>query len=133
MPEPSLLDRWFAAVRGGDAAAFEDIAAPDAVLLWNGDPSVIPWAGRYEGPQGIARFFQTQRQYLEYRHAAIVHMSESADGAVIVMDGTWRVRATGREVHVRWATVMASEDGRVTSYEVFSDTAAFVAALAPTT
>jgi ketosteroid isomerase-like protein len=50
--------------------------------------------------------------------------------ALIVLKGHWRVRATGRELSLRAANLFSFRDGQVVAYEVFPDSAAFVAALA---
>jgi ketosteroid isomerase-like protein len=130
MPTSSLLDRWFAAVRSGDEATFRDICTADVVLFWNGDPAVIPWAGEYKGPDGVAAFFKTLRHHIEYQHAALLEVIDGPDAALITLAGRWRVRDTDRIVEARAANILRYRDGRVAGYEVYNDTARFAAALA---
>jgi ketosteroid isomerase-like protein len=54
----------------------------------------------------------------------------TADKALLVLDGHWRVRATGEELRLRGANLFTFRDGMVAAYEVFPDSAAFARALA---
>jgi uncharacterized protein len=130
MPEASVLDRWFAAVRAGDPASFRAITTDDVVLFWNGDPAVIPWAGRHNGPDAVAAFFQTLKHHLEILNIALDTVSETGDGALVTLSGRWRLRDTDTIIEARAANVLKYRDGRVSAYEVYNDTAAFAAALA---
>jgi uncharacterized protein len=127
---PTLLDRWFAAVRSGSPDAFRDICTPDVVLYWNGDPAVIPWAGTYTGPDGIAAFFATLKHHIEVKYVTLDIVSEIPGGALVTLAGQWRVRDTETLIEARAANILRYRDGRVSAYEVYNDTAKFAAALA---
>jgi uncharacterized protein len=130
MPESTLLDRWFAAIRSGDEATFAAICTPDVVLFWNGDPAIIPWAGTHAGPAGVAGFFKILRTHIEYQHAALLEVVEMESGALVTLAGRWRVRDTDRIIEARAANILRYRDGLVAAYEVYNDTATFAAALA---
>jgi uncharacterized protein len=130
MPEAALLDRWFAAVRAGDEAAFAAICTPDVVLFWNGDPATIPWAGTHTGPAGVATFFKTLKVYIEVQQVTLLEVVETGSGALVCLSGRWRVRDSDRIIEARAANILRYRDGRVAAYEVYNDTGRFAAALA---
>jgi ketosteroid isomerase-like protein len=128
----AVLDRWYAALRSGDMAAFRGVAAPDIVVRWNGPPDLIPWAGEHHGLEAALAFFGKVGAALEILSVAPVERLLAADKALLVLAGHWRVRATGQELHLRAANLFSFRDGLVMAYEVFPDSAAFVRALNPT-
>jgi uncharacterized protein len=132
MPSPSLLDRWFAAVRAGDPASFREICTPDVVLFWNGDPQRIPWAGRHEGPDAVAAFFQTLKHHVDVQKVDLTDVVDMGSGALVTIAGRWRVRDTDTIIEARAANVLRYRDGRVSGYDVYNDTDKFAAALANT-
>jgi uncharacterized protein len=130
MPNQSLLDRWFAAVRSGSPEAFREICTPDVVLYWNGDPAVIPWAGTHKGADGVAAFFAALKQHIEVKSVALDIVSEIPGGALVTLAGQWRVRDTETIIEARAANILRYRDGKVSAYEVYNDTQKFAAGLA---
>jgi ketosteroid isomerase-like protein len=128
----AVLDRWYAALRSGDMAAFRGVAAPDIVVRWNGPHDLIPWAGEHHGLEAALDFFGKVGAALEILSVAPVERLLAADKALLVLAGHWRVRATGQELHLRAANLFSFRDGLVVAYEVFPDSAAFARALKPT-
>ncbi len=124
-----ILKRWYAALKAGDMAAFRAVAAPDVRVRWNGPADLIPWAGEHRGIEAVLAFFGMVGAALEIVSAETVERLVSEDKALIVLDGHWRVRATGKELHLRAANLFTFRDGRVASYDVFPDSAAFASAL----
>ena len=126
----AVLDRWYAALRAADMDAFRAVAAPDIVVRWNGPPELIPWAGEHHGIEAVLAFFGKVGAALEILSVEPVERLLAEDRALIVLRGHWRVRANGRELHLRTANLFGFRDGRVMSYEIFPDSAAFAQALA---
>jgi uncharacterized protein len=125
-----ILARWYAALKAGDMAAFREVAAPDVMVRWNGPPDRIPWAGEHHGVEAVLAFFGKVGAALEVLSVEPVEKLVSDGKALIVLKGHWRVRATGQELHLRAANLFTFRGGKVAAYEVFPDSAAFVAALA---
>jgi ketosteroid isomerase-like protein len=126
----ALLARWYAALKAGDMAAFRAVAAPDIVVRWNGPPDRVPWAGEHHGLEAALAFFGQVGAALEVLSVEPVERLMTPEKALIVLKGHWRVRATGQQLTLRAANLFSFRDGRVAAYEVFPDSAAFVAALA---
>lgn len=126
----AILDRWYAALKAGDAAALAAVTTEDVTVRWNGPVGVVPWAGLWEGRTKVMTFFKRVAEHLEILALDTVQRIDGKDGAAIVLEGRWRVRATGEELSVRAANVFRFEDGRVASYEVYPDSYSFAKALA---
>jgi uncharacterized protein len=128
----ALLDRWYAAIKAGDAAALRDLTTPDVYVLWNGDPTLIPWAGRHDGHEAVLAFFGTVVQHLDVLSVQVLDRFEAPTATTIVLEGHWRIKTTGVEVKARVANIFRIDGARIASYEVYSDTARFVSALTRT-
>ena len=126
----AILDRWYAALRAGDAAALAAVTTDDVVVRWNGPAGIVPWAGVWEGRPKVLTFFKRVAEHLEILGIDTVHRIEGEGGVVIVLEGHWRVRATGEELKVRAANIFRFEGDRVAAYEVYPDSWSFATAMA---
>lgn len=127
----SLIDKWYAAVRASDGAALAAIATDDIALTWNGDPDRLPWAGTHVGIAAVMAFFQTLGRYIEVVSVAPVYRLDAGDAMVVVLEGSWLARETGRRVTARACNLFRFRDGRIASYEVYNDSGKFADALRP--
>ncbi|MFN3856013.1 MAG: nuclear transport factor 2 family protein [Phreatobacter sp.] len=128
-PVQTILDRWYAAIRSGDAAALAGATTEDVVVRWNGPVGVVPWAGVWEGRAKVITFFRRVAEHLEVVAMQTVSRIESPDGVALVLEGQWRVKATGEELHLRAANIFRFAEGRVAVFEVYPDSHAFAQAL----
>jgi uncharacterized protein len=128
MTNVELLDKYYAAIKAGDAAQIEQCVDASFELNWQGSDS-IPWAGRWQGVDGLQKFFGILNQHLEVLAINRLHML--ADGAVTitVLEGHWRVKANGKEIRAKAGNVFTFKDGKIASYTVLNNSAAFVEAL----
>jgi len=126
----AILDRWYAALKAGDAGALAAVTTDDVTVRWNGPPSIVPWAGVWEGRPKVLTFFRRVAEHLEILSIETVARIEGEGGVVIVLEGHWRVRASGEELKVRAANLFRFEGGLVAAYEVYPDSYAFAKALA---
>jgi uncharacterized protein len=130
MTNAALLDRWYGAIKAGDAGALRDLTTPDVYVLWNGDTAIIPWAGRHEGVDAVLAFFGAVGRHLEVLSVRVIDRFEAPTATTIVLEGHWRVKANGRDVKARVANIFRFDGNRISGYEVYSDTGRFTAALA---
>jgi uncharacterized protein len=125
----AILERWYAALKAGDADALAAVTTEDVRVVWNGPPGLVPWAGEWRGRAEVTRFFHMVGEHLEILSVTAEWRIEGADGVAIVLAGHWRVRATGAELRLRAVNLFTFDGDRVAAYEVFPDSHAFVAAL----
>jgi ketosteroid isomerase-like protein len=128
----AVVDQWYAAIRSGDATALRRITGRSVYVAWNGDPSVIPWAGRYDGVDAVLAFFAQVSAHLEVLSIDVAEQVVAQSAITIVLDGHWRVRKNGREVRARAANIFRIEDGLIVGYEVYPDSGRFAAAVTET-
>jgi uncharacterized protein len=125
----ALIDRWYAAVRSGDSAALASVVTEDVVLLWNGDPAHLPWAGSHLGIDAVLAFFRKLGEHIEVISVSQVYRLDAGDAIVVVLEGEWRVRERNSSIRARACNVFRFREGRISSYEVYNDSGRFADAL----
>ncbi len=128
MSNAALLDRFYASIKSGDAAALADCVHPNFELNWQGSPA-IPWAGHWNGSEGLLKFFQILNQHIEVLEVKRLHEFSNALVTVIVLQGSWRTKARGLAINAMASNLFTFEDGRVKSYTVMNNSAAFADAI----
>jgi cytochrome c553 len=121
----------YAAFTRGDLDHIGTLLAPDTVWTFHGPEHLIPYAGIYKGPRGVAEFFAAIGATIDVRE--IVQSQFVEDGDTIAVTGWERsvARETGGEFVAHWVHVWQVKRGLITRFEEFTDSAAIVAALAP--
>jgi uncharacterized protein len=126
----AILDAWYTALRSGNLNTIRDVAAPDIRVWWNGPADRVPWAGEHMGVDAAIAFFATVTDHLEVLRTTVVDRIETPDAVVVFLDTHWRVKANGTEIKAIAVNVFRFRGGRVSGYEVYPDSAAFVRAMA---
>ena len=111
-----LIEDCFDAFARGDVAYI--LARVSNDVEWRGDTTAeIPYAGIFEGPQGVGQFFAKMAD-------AVV-----ADDGVLAT-GAWSaaVKSTGRSFATEWAMVFGFRGDKISSFRVYEDTATAAAA-----
>jgi ketosteroid isomerase-like protein len=125
----ALIDGWYAAVRSGDAAALASVVTEDVVLLWNGDPARLPWAGSHFGIDAVLAFFRKLGEHIEVISVSQVYRLDAGEAVVVVLEGEWRERVRNSSIRARACNVFRFREGRISSYEVYNDSGRFANAL----
>jgi ketosteroid isomerase-like protein len=89
----------------------------------------IPWGGTKRSPQGVAEFFRVLNEIVEYRDLSARETLAQDNRVVALGDSVAVLRANGRTVDQDWVMAFTIEDGKVTHYQYFDDTAKWVEAL----
>lgn len=121
-----LVQSLFAAFTRGDVEFILAHIAPDASWVCPGPG--IPSAGAYAGPAGVAEFFQkltTTEAVTRFEPREYL-----ANGNTVVALGyeECTVPKTGKSAATNWAMRFHIEDGKVTHWESFFDTASYALA-----
>ncbi|MGF1613178.1 MAG: nuclear transport factor 2 family protein [Gammaproteobacteria bacterium] len=124
-----LLDSFYTALRKLSTADLAALVTPDFTLNWQG-AQAIPSAGEWVGPQGLLEFVKVLNANLQILGVKPLHTLHGPECSVVVLEGHWKVPATGAEVRAKAANVFTFAGGRIASYTVFNNTAAFAEALA---
>ena len=96
---------------------------------WIG-PEVEPVAGTYRGKDEVAGFFRKANEIAEF--SSFEPREYVAQGDRVIALGSYRAKArsTGRFYECDWAMAFTVEDGKITEFQEFTDTATIAAALA---
>lgn len=129
MTTSPLLDRFYGALKALSPEALADCVSEDFVLNWQGCDA-IPWAGTWRGVDGLLAFVALLNQHLEIVEVQRLKQFADEEMTVVLLQGHWRIKATGQEVHAMACNVFAIEGGRIKRYTVVNNTAAFVEACA---
>ena len=129
MPTNTLLDNFYAAIKAADAPALAQCVQPDFNLHWQGTRS-IPWAGDWQGVDGLLAFFKLLDQHILVLDVQRLHTLSNDQVTIVVLKGRWKTRASGVELSAMAANVFEFADGKIRSYTVLNNTAAFAEALA---
>lgn len=125
----ALLDDFYSALRRLSAEDLARLVTPDFKLNWQGTKA-IPWAGQWAGADGLLQFLSVLNANLQIVGVNPLHTLHGPECSVVVLEGHWKVPATGAEVHAQAANVFTFAGGRIASYTVLNNTAAFAEALA---
>ncbi len=122
-----LVQQAYVNFKSGDIESLVGLFSDD--IKWQ-LPEVenVPYTGRREGRQEVAQFFASlaeAQDSLEFDPQEFI-----AQGAKVVATGQyrWRARETGRDFGGDWAHVFTIENGKITGFHEYTDTAAMASA-----
>lgn len=123
------VENFFSCIGNGDTTAALEFVAENTVFEAQG-PNTVPIYGVFEGREGVKNFlaiiselFDTEA--FEFRKWAEADNYVFAHGYM-----QHRVKRTDRVFKCEWALVCQVENGLITSYKMFEDTAALQSAYA---
>lgn len=107
--------------------AIERYIAPDLVLE-NPLPEGIPFGGRYEGPEGVARYLQLLFDTIEMEVFDVEDVIVDGDRVATAGRETSLVKPTGRRYTMQWAHVLRVRGDQLVHWREYNDTAAMLQA-----
>ncbi len=123
-----LVKEMYATFNRGDIQELLKSVGPNCD--WNiPGPREIPWAGRYKGPAEISKFFKSLADAADNLKMEPRKYIEMDDTVVVLGDGKFRSRRTGRTGETTWAHVFTLSNGKVVEFREYTDTAALLKAL----
>lgn len=118
-----IVRHFFGAFNAGDIDAAFATLSPDIEWTYYGPEDKIPFAGNFRGHAGVRDFFDRVGRSIQIREMtplSLVGIGDQVYGRGIEESMSL---ATGRHYRVRWAHVYQVEDGLMTRFEEFIDTA----------
>jgi ketosteroid isomerase-like protein len=123
-----LVQNLYAAFGRGDIATVLSFIDPDCQWVIPGEGS--PIYGTYQGPSGVARFFQLLNESEEMLRFEPKEFFVNGDDVIALGFLQARIRATGKTTQTNWTMLFRFRNQKVAYYEMFADTAAQLAAYA---
>ena len=121
---------WDARKKAGTIkAATVDALAEDVEWWAAGPPDVLPWAGTWRRPDGVAKWFDALDAAMEYDRAEPYERYAQGDTVIELFHGEGRARTTGRPFASDIVRIYTFRAGRIAKVRNYYDTAAYAAAL----
>ena len=118
-----LVKEAYAAFGAGDLQRLLGLLTPD--VSWEFPASqVIPWAGTFTGPRGVAKFFEALTEHTVLEAHEPLHFVASGDRVVVLGRERIRVRSTGLTWACEWVNAVTVRDGKIAGFREYTDTAA---------
>jgi ketosteroid isomerase-like protein len=126
MTPKQTVESVYDAFTRGDIPHIVGLVAPSAV--WR-QSKMLPWGGDYSGPSGAAEFF-TRLDTAAETTGFVARESVEA-GPEVYSFGTYqcRIRSTGKPAAMDWMFRWRVEDGRITLFDSYVDSAVITAAM----
>jgi ketosteroid isomerase-like protein len=117
-----LVEKAYAGFSRGDIAAILDLLAPDVKWTLEG-PAVVPYTGTFVGPAEVAKFFAGIAATQTNTKLTVSEFIAQGEKVVGVGRYSSVVVATGRKIDSAVAHVFTIQDGKITRFLDFGDTA----------
>lgn len=118
-----VVQDLYAAFGRGDVPGILELLAEDVDWYFNGRPEDIPFAGRWQGREGMIGFFQTVGETCEVLSFGPNEVIALGEHVLSLGHERVRVRATGQEFETEWAHLFSVASGQVVRLREFYDTA----------
>ncbi|MPW23444.1 ketosteroid isomerase [Paraburkholderia sp. CNPSo 3157] len=123
-----LVQRAYDAFSKGDIEGVLITLAENVDWFIPGSTEIIPFAGRRHGPQEVGEFFSALAATQTAERFEPLDFIADQDKVVVLGVQRWRVASTGVTYEDEWAHVFTIENGRITKFTEYHDTAAEAAA-----
>jgi uncharacterized protein len=112
----------------GDIPAILNSLANDVDWVVAGLKDGIPYAGTYQGKDDVGQFFSLLAENVEYDLFEARDFVAQDEAVAVFGQYQGRVKPSGKALTTEWAMRWTIQNGRVTNFRVYEDTAAVVAA-----
>ncbi|MEH6583476.1 MAG: nuclear transport factor 2 family protein [Halioglobus sp.] len=120
----------YANFESGNIAGVMDVFDPSIKFTHHGPREQIPFAGEWLGLEGTGKFFQAFGGSVEPVFVNIKGIVASGDQVVVLINESYKVRATGKEYVTDVAHIWTVENGKITQFDELYDSAAIAKAFA---
>lgn len=125
-PNIALIQRVYEGFRARDVAALSQLMAPDVRVRQSAQ---VPWGGEYHGLAEAITFLGKVTHFIQSA-VTVERVSDALEHVVVVGRTAGKVIANEAPFDVAVTHVWGVREGRITSFEVYLDMPAMLAALA---
>lgn len=118
-----VVEQMYEALGRGDYTSFQDLLTEDTVWTFSGDSSIIPFAGEWDGREGVLNFFATRDEFVTSNLFEIRGYFEGEDQIVSLLHEDLTVKENGSEYVVDVYNLITVTDGQVSRLEGVFDSA----------
>lgn len=124
------LQQMYAAFGRGEIATILDGVSDDVQWGVESVASEVPWYQVRRGRDGVADFFSTLGQEVDFKSFVPSTFVSNGDEVFVAVDYDYRFRKNGKGAQIGALHRFRLRDGKVTSFRAYEDTAAVRAAWA---
>jgi hypothetical protein len=84
----------------------------------------VPFAGRFQGQEGVGRFFATLAGAVDILKFEAQEFVAQRDKVVVLGESLFKTKEHGNEFASKWAHVITVANGKVKHFQDYADTAA---------
>ena len=122
-----LVRGLYDAFKRGEIATIISALTPEIDWHVLGNPNDYPTIGRWTGPDGVQEFFRLVAETEEMIEFLPQDFCAVEDKVFVLGRYAWKVRKTGTPLASQWCHVLTINDGKVSRFREFTDTASFAA------
>lgn len=126
MSPKELVENLYAAFTRGDIPFILDHISPDC--RWSAPGTGIPNAGHYTGPAGVAEFFQRLAASENVTRFEVKEYFTNGNSVIAIGSEACTIISNGKQAETDWAMLFRIENGKVTEWQSFYDTSAYMLA-----
>lgn len=126
-----LVQQAYAAFGRADIDSVLQTLSENIDWVIPGPTDIIPFAGARHGRQEVAAFFGILASTQTAERFEPLEFIASGDRVVVLGTQRWHVHSTGSTYEDEWAHVFTIENGNITKFTEYHDTAAEAAAHRP--
>ncbi|WP_269502299.1 nuclear transport factor 2 family protein [Burkholderia sp. IMCC1007] len=123
-----LVQQAYAAFGRADIGGVLQTLSEDVDWFIPGPTDIVPFVGRRHGPQEVAAFFESLASTQTAARFEPLEFIASGDKVVVLGAQRWHVHSTGCTYEDEWVHVFTIENGKITKFTEYHDTAAEAAA-----
>lgn len=122
MSNADVVKKAYEAFNAKDLDTFAGMMSPSC--QWNvAGPADIPWAGHYEGPEQVKEYARTLTNEVHFCSFLTESVVEQGDTVIVRGSESATVNSTGKDFVSLFAHVFKVEDGKITYFQEYGDTA----------
>jgi hypothetical protein len=125
------VQSMYAAFGRGEIAALLDNAAPNVVWEIEGRAADHPLFRKFEGRAGMQEFFATLADMQDAEEFSPREFYPSGDKVFVLGHYAWKYKKTGRRAAANFVHIFTLQNGKLTAFREFTDTAVFAEAVRP--
>lgn len=125
----NFINSLYDAFKRGEMKTILDSLDPSIEWASNGDAKIIPWGGRRSGVAGVASFFKSLADDLDFEIFEPRDFFDAGDTVIVIGRTRARLKRQGGVFDCEWAHVFTVKNGKLARFREFYDTAAIVDAL----
>jgi ketosteroid isomerase-like protein len=124
-----VIDDYYVYLKERDLEKLHGLLADNIVITYHSQENQFPWSGIFHGKAGFDQFFSILKEHLDVVEVRVVTSTTGQDRVINQCEGTWEFKASGYRVNGSMVNVFTVENGKISGYDVYADTAAFAAGL----